>query len=333
MVTLNVGKTDRIEMDNMVITMKWNSSFSLRVSALLAAACILFTGCGQQPSASSKPDSLDSIASFSEGLETVSSGLAASDSSLTESNPSQAPVSEPPSTSKPSGATSPSSPQTNSQVSIVSKPDNSTVLYGEHFFDDAVFVGDSVSLKLKYYAMKQRKDGFHTLGDAQFLVSGSLGSGNSLMPVTSDSVHPTYQGQKMTLDESICKSGANKVFLMLGMNDIGLYGVDKAMENLDTLINQIRAKSPHASIYLQSVTPMLKGMEKTKLNNTTIQAYNKRLSAYCEAKGYTDVDVASSMMDPDGYLIAEFCSDPESMGIHFTDLACSVWVDTLNSLV
>lgn len=313
--------------------MKWNPSFSLRLSAVLASVCILFTGCVQQPSSFSAPEALESIASSSEPLVPVSSDpWVPTDASLVESNPSQPAASQDPPVSRSPDTPPRSSSHTSSLITNTSNPNAPSVTVGENFFDDAVFIGDSVSLKLKYYSMKQRKAGKNALGEAQFLVSGNLGSGNSLMPVTSDSVHPTFQGQKMPLDESVSESGANKVFLMLGMNDIGLYGVDKAMENLNTLIEKIRAKSPQAVIYLQSVTPMLKGSEKSKLNNTTINEYNGRLATYCNTKGYTYVDVASKMKDREGYLRADYCSDPESMGIHFTDLACAVWVDFLNTL-
>lgn len=315
----------------MVITMKQKKSPLYSLALLLLSVCILLPGCARQESSSSVSEPLESLPSSA--VEPVSSFVKETESSLSEvssgDSSSSLPADVPTVTSSASSAKPPSKldPTPSSKAQIVSTPAT-----GEHFFDDAVFIGDSVSLKLKYYAMKQRKAGFDTLGQAQFLVSGSLGSGNALKPVTSDSVHPTYQGQKMPLEDAVIKSGANKIFIMLGMNDVGLYGVDKSIANLDTLIDKIQSLSPNTSIYLQSVTPMLKGKELKQLNNVTISEYNAALLSYCDSNGYTYLDIATIMMDADGSLIPEFCSDPESMGIHFTDLACAVWVDILNTL-
>ena len=45
------------------------------------------------------------------------------------------------------------------------------------YFDDAVFVGDSITLKLYHYVKDMRNQGTPCLGGAKFLTAGSLGSG------------------------------------------------------------------------------------------------------------------------------------------------------------
>lgn len=68
------------------------------------------------------------------------------------------------------------------------------------FFDDAVFVGDSVSLKLNLYVSAQRKNDNAFMGTAQFLTPGSYGTGNELKELGSNnSVHPSYNGTEMYL--------------------------------------------------------------------------------------------------------------------------------------
>lgn len=199
------------------------------------------------------------------------------------------------------------------------------------WFDDAVFIGDSVSLKLNYYVTKQRQSDSGYMGTAQFLTSGSLGSGNALWDVSSQSVHPTYQGEKMKLEESIPLTGAKKVYIMLGMNDVGMYGPEKSAENLETLLDKIQAKAPGVSFYVQSATPMCKGAEKKALNNDTLTAYNRLVKELCIRRGWHYVDVASVLQDGEGYLPTAYCSDPQGMGIHFTDTACQVWIDYLRT--
>ena len=193
------------------------------------------------------------------------------------------------------------------------------------FFNDAVFVGDSVSLRLSFYC--QAHPG--VLGTAQFLTSGSLGSGNALWDVGANSVHPSYQGEKMLVEDGVKAMGAKKVFLMLGMNDVGLYGVEDSVTNLNTLLQRILEKSPDAEIYIQAATPILAGRERKTLNNENLDKYNAALKELAREKGYHFADVASVMKVEDGSLNPDYCSDPEDMGIHFTDAGAKVWIDYL----
>lgn len=196
------------------------------------------------------------------------------------------------------------------------------------WFDDAVFVGDSVTLKLSYYA----ENG--SLGKAEFLCAGSLGYGAALQDIDAEgNVHPTYEGEKYTVDDGIQMLGAKKAFIMFGMNDIGLYGIDESIKNMKTLTAKIVEKSPDVEIYIQSVTPMLEDMQLSDLNNKAIAEFNEKLKAEAEKLGYKYLDVASVMKDEKGNLIPEYCSDPDAMGIHFSDEGCKAWVDYLKQNV
>ena len=201
----------------------------------------------------------------------------------------------------------------------------------DSWFDDAVFIGDSVSLKLKNYVTKQRQANPDFLGGAQFLTSGSLGSGNALWEISDESVHPAFQGEKMLLEESVPLTGAKKIYIMLGTNDIALYGIDGSVENMTTLLERILAATPGAQIYIQSATPICEGAEKKQLNNANLEIYNEKLQQLCLDKGYTFVNVASVLKDENGFLPREYCSDPDGMGIHFTDVACEIWIDYLRT--
>lgn len=200
------------------------------------------------------------------------------------------------------------------------------------YFDDAVFIGDSVSLKLQYYVREQRRKTEDCLGNAQFLTVGSFSYINALTPLSEESVHPSYQGTKMLLENAVAACGAKKLYIMLGMNDIAGGRYDGTLSNLTTVISRILAKTPDAVFYFQSVTPRMADSQTTKLNNEIIRTYNQRLMEYCEENGYYFVDVYSVLCNEDGDLRPAYCSDPVStggMGIHFTDEACAVWIDYL----
>jgi len=104
-----------------------------------------------------------------------------------------------------------------------------------HFFDDAAFIGDSVSLKLQRY---QAEHG--VLGSATFLTAGSY----SVYHAINDTMFVSYRGQQMSPEDALAACGAKKVFILLGMNDIGRrdVGVDKAIDNWAVFLQRIRAK-------------------------------------------------------------------------------------------
>ena len=284
------------------------------LSALLILS--LTTGCGSpaEESESSVPESSQSEVSRTESSEESSeeSSQESSESSQEESPDS-------------SVESTPASSQESSTV-----PAGSDV--GASFFDDAVFIGDSISLRLTMYCQANPD----ALGKAQFLTAGSLGSGNALWDENSqDAVFPTYNGQVVTLQDGVQKSGAKKVFIMLGMNDVGLYGVEGARDNMETLIGLILEKSPNVTIYVQSMTPMLTTHQLKSLNNPNIEAYNKLLREMCAEHGWNFVDVASVMKESDGGLIPAYCSDggDGGMGMHFTNEGAVAWVNYLRTHV
>ncbi len=217
--------------------------------------------------------------------------------------------------------------QTLAPVDYVTIPESAAV--DASFFDDAAFVGDSVSLKLSYYCA----DGV-ALGNAQFFTSGSLGTNNALWDLSNpEQVFPSFQGETMLIEDCVAASGAKRVYIMLGMNDLGLYGIDLTVESYETLIDRILEKSPYVQIIVESMTPMTADSPVMgALNNEVIKEYNARLKDMCEAKSLLYTDVASVMYDSDGEALKpEYCSDPEAMGIHFTEEGCAAWVDYLKT--
>ena len=264
--------------------------------AILAAALLSLTACGSGDS--SNTSTISNVTNES------SSAVSSAHSDKTDSN-------------------------TNGASTVVSSV-NGEVPYS--FFNDAVFVGDSVSLKLNLYVSAQRKTDSNFMGTAQFLTPGSYGTGNELKELGSDnSVHPSYNGTEMYLADAIQSMGAKKVFIMLGMNDIAVYGNDGAVKNMETVLTQIKEKNPETSIYVQSMTPIVGTAQTGSLTNENLNIYNAGLKTMCEQNGYTYLDVASVMKDSEGNLKREYCSDPDNMGVHFTDEGCKVWIDYLRT--
>lgn len=192
------------------------------------------------------------------------------------------------------------------------------------FFDEAVFIGDSISLTLESYCGSSG-----TLGDAQFLCAGSMSPTNML----TGQILPEYpkgSGKKPPIEESVAASGASVVYIMLGMDNIA-FGLEKSTGDYLTVIQNILARNPGVQIIIQSVTPMMESSSvySAKLNKDTIEAFNQRMLEHCQANGWYFVNVAEKFKDEQGFLKPEYCSDKSSMGMHFTYAGAKVWVEYL----
>ena len=191
------------------------------------------------------------------------------------------------------------------------------------FFDQAVFIGDSISMTLESYCAASG-----ALGGAKFLCAGSMSPTNML----TGKILPEYpkgSGQHPKLEDAIAAAGAKKVYLMLGMNCIA-GGVDRACQDLVTLVGRIQAKSPDTAILIQSVTPMTADSPRADdaLNNTTIQTFNQQMQTLCQEKGWYFVNVAEALSDESGFLRSDFSGD-KAMGIHLNYNGAKAWADYL----
>lgn len=194
------------------------------------------------------------------------------------------------------------------------------------FFDQAVFIGDSISMTLEAYC-----NASGALGGAQFLCAGSMSPTNML----SGKILPEYpkgSGQKPAIEESVAATGAKVVYVMLGMDNIA-YGIEKATGDYLTILNNIQTANPGVQIVVQSVTPMSDASTSysEKLNNEQINAFNETMKEYCQTNRWYYVDVAEAFRDEEGFLKKEYCSDYSTMGMHFTYDGAKVWVQYLKT--
>ncbi len=226
------------------------------------------------------------------------------------------------------------SSETTEETTSNTEPTDSEVVFKEvdnDYFDNAVFIGDSISYGLSLYVTEKRAAGEEVLGNAQFLTSGSLSYANALWDVSDSSVHPTYNGEKMKLEDAVAQIKPDKIYILLGTNDVAIYGVEGTISNADQQINRLLEASPGAKIIIQSTTPkyISESNADDDLNNEKIDQLDVAMKAFAEEKGYVYLDIASQFKDENGGLASEYCSDQEGMGIHFTPAAYDIWIDYL----
>ena len=145
---------------------------------------------------------------------------------------------------------------------------------------------------------------------------------------------PKGSGSYPAIQDSVKETGADVVYLMLGMNNMDRY-VDGAIRDLTTVCTRIQEASPDVTIIVESVTPMTEDSPRksASLNNDVINSYNEKMQAVCQEHQWYVLNVAEAFKDENGNLIAQYCSDPTKMGMHFTYEGTKVWVDYLKTHV
>ncbi|MCF0123477.1 MAG: S-layer homology domain-containing protein [Ruminiclostridium sp.] len=194
------------------------------------------------------------------------------------------------------------------------------------FFDRTVFIGDSISMTLESYC-----NASGALSKAKFLCAGSMSPTNMI----TGQILPEYpkgSGKKAPIQDSVAATGAEIVYIMLGMDNIA-YGIDKSTTDYVTIINNILTRNPDVKIVVQSVTPMTSDSPRANksLNNETINAFNQRMLEICQENKWHFLNVSEVFKGEDGGLIPDYCSDKKSMGMHFTYDGAKVWVNYLIS--
>lgn len=194
----------------------------------------------------------------------------------------------------------------------------------DEYYANTVFLGDSIMLGFRNYTRKQPEDSF--LKQIQFLAAGSYSASNSLWDVTSESVHPLYQGKKLQAWDSIELIAPKQVFICLGLNDLNISGLQGSLEKYKELIARICEKSPEVEVHIISMTYTLAGASSGLLNNDTIREYNLMLLDAAIENGWGYIDVANPLADDNGDLAAAYCSDSF---VHQTAAAYDVWTTVL----
>lgn len=190
------------------------------------------------------------------------------------------------------------------------------------YYGDSVFIGDSIMVGFRNYSAKQKS----YVHDIQFLAVGSYSAFNAMKPVTDSNVHPMYKGKKCQVWDAIPLIGSKRAFILLGMNDISILGLEGARDQYKALIDKILETSPDIEIHIISVTYTLQDQGKGKLNNENLAQYNTLLQEMTEENGWGYLDLCTPISDGNGNLAEEYCSDGF---VHLSNAAYTIWESKL----
>lgn len=199
-----------------------------------------------------------------------------------------------------------------------SQPAPASQTVDSSYFADAAFVGDS------------RTNGF-------MLFSG-VGCGENLSS-TGISVFKlaekkalTIDGTKYTLLEALALKEYKKVYISLGINELG-YTNDKGFyRSYSQAIDTIRTLQPQAVIYIQGLIPVneevvLQNSGRDYLTNDHLRVYNDLLRQIAQEKRVVYLDLYADFVDESGALPADASKD----GVHLKKAGCQQWLTYLQT--
>ncbi len=165
------------------------------------------------------------------------------------------------------------------------------------FFDDALFIGDSITTGLYLYGYLDPS-----------LVYAKVG----LAPSTA--LDSEIDGE--TIDSKIKADNPKKIYIMLGTNSVGYADGNYLADCMGELVQHI-SKVSKAKVYVLSIPPVTYYAEAdydNALTTSAINEYNSALENVISGTKAEFLDLHSVLTAPDGYYYEEY---HEMDGIHF----------------
>lgn len=184
------------------------------------------------------------------------------------------------------------------------------------YFDDAVFIGDSITHGLAFYGLL----------DSERVIAGESINLESALYKTP---YTDADGNALSIFEAVQELVPNKIYIMLGTNGIEWMDTAKLAEMYDGIVVKLKEIAPQATIYIQSVLPVTKELNDNvnrDLTNAKIDAFNAALLELAEKEQVYYVNVAEDFKDSEGNLPEE--ASPVD-GVHFTVAYYQKWIEYL----
>ena len=203
-------------------------------------------------------------------------------------------------------------PEAPAEEPFAAVPESEAV--GDDYFADAAFIGDSRTQGLRLYS---------GLKDTNWLCSVGL-----TVETAATEKFSVADGKYTALDALGVLKPA-KVYIMLGLNELGWKSADIFIEKYAGIIDAALAANPDCEVYVQSILPVSasKDAAGTWCNNKNVLSRNERLIALAEEKGVNYLDVASAFKDENGCLPESSTPD----GVHLNPGLCVSWLDYLKT--
>ena len=189
------------------------------------------------------------------------------------------------------------------------------VIENESYFNDAAFLGDSRTLGISDYAGLSGADFFCDNGMTIYKLFEDEGV--------------TYQktGEKVDLKQILREKQYGKIYIMLGMNELGYGNTLMYLKQYLKVIQQIKEWQPGVTIYIMANLHVSREKDNTdtEFNNININDKNVASARLANGRDVFYLDCNPLFTDEEGYLQEELTFD----GVHLYAQHYDKWRDFL----
>lgn len=197
-------------------------------------------------------------------------------------------------------------------------PKSATLVENE-YFNDVVFIGDSITHGIKLYNVSKNA----------LIISQT---GINMDTILEKEIITLNNGKKGTVIDAVKQSGKSKIYIMLGSNGVAWMSPDYMVDKYKKFIDKLKQENPAATVYVQSILPITQEKSESDENftNEKIDMYNKKIYDMCLQNGFNYLNIAEDFKDSSGALPGD--ASPVD-GIHFGTKYYDIWINYIKSHV
>ncbi len=180
--------------------------------------------------------------------------------------------------------------------------------YNKEFFEDDLFIGDSIFTGLYLYSYIDKANVAAKVG---YTPNGALTT--------------AFDEKNLSAVDYAKQRQPKRIFILIGSNAIG-NGLDSLKNSYSNLLSTLISELPDTTICCISLTPTARVTDYTNIKNSDIVAMNDYLKQQCKALGLGFYDLYSSVSDSQGYFLTEYA---EVDGMHFKPITYKVLLSAL----
>ncbi len=171
----------------------------------------------------------------------------------------------------------------------------------DDYFTDALFIGDSRTVGLSEYCEELDTR-------ATFYSKVSL---TIYTVLDKEFIKTEDDRNKISVREALSENQFAKIYIMLGLNEIGTGTTETFCQAYSEVIDQIRELQPDAIIYIQGIMHVTEAKSSTDkhFNNQNINERNEAISQLANDRDIFYIDMNESVDDENGNLLAELSFD------------------------
>ncbi len=186
----------------------------------------------------------------------------------------------------------------------------------DSYFDDAVFIGDSRTVGMYEYGGLEETSTFYA------------STGLTIYKMFDSAIVPVPgQKKKITVEEALSEKQFAKIYLMIGINEMGTGTVESFMKAYGEAVQHLQELQPDAIIYLQAIMKVTteRSEQGDYITNEGIEARNTEIAKLADNEKIFYLDVNPLICDETGGMAASYTYD----GVHLKAQYIPIWLNFL----